>query len=134
MSKYDLFSGDWLSEMVESFDSLFKGLKLDGIKDGETTTKVTSVSRSYHASVNDKEMVITVELPGILPHMVTAQYTGQTLMVEYQHNGKNHVQKYTIRPEFNIDDVSATLALGVLTLKLRRREVPQGKKIDIGLG
>jgi HSP20 family molecular chaperone IbpA len=108
-------------DIFKKSDNLFRSETL------EATTTASGQTRLYRTGVDDKEMVISIDVPGVKPEAVSVEAVGQTLVVGYPKG----THRFTIRPEFDINAVKATLELGVLELRMPKRTAPQGTKVKI---
>jgi HSP20 family molecular chaperone IbpA len=101
--------------------------KGDGVASQTSTSQVNHFPRAYTTVAGAHGLELRVNVPGVRPADLDVDVQNQTLSVSFP--GGTH--KFTIRPEYDITAVKATLELGVLALWLPKREVPKGSKVKI---
>jgi HSP20 family molecular chaperone IbpA len=87
-----------------------------------------------HSAVkhDDKKASIELEMPGAKKEDITLDYIDGKLRVAAKYRGRQ-TEEYFIVPErkFDVDKISASLADGLLTLEIPRREGAARKQIEI---
>ena len=80
----------------------------------------------------DEHAVISIDLPGVKPEQITVTAEDRVLQVKGERDGRPAiVRHYTIGPKFDLGQVQAHLALGVLTLTLPKAAEAKPRQIAI---
>ena len=80
----------------------------------------------------DEHAVISIDLPGVRPEQITVTTEHRTLQVKAERDGRQAiVRHYAIEPKFDLGQVQAHLALGVLTLTLPKAAEAKPRQIAV---
>lgn len=90
--------------------------------------------RGYRTSSDKDGMTLEVELPGVNPKEVTLEATDNQLVVQGSRGEKTFTNRYTISDDYDVTSATASMAHGLLTVKLRRAVRKNSIKIPITLG
>ncbi|MFB3817117.1 MAG: Hsp20/alpha crystallin family protein [Candidatus Methylomirabilales bacterium] len=94
------------------------------------------------ATMKGGEHVVTAELPGFRPEEIEVSVTGQTLTIQGEHKGEDKdessyrrvSQSVTLPEAVDPEKVKATLAHGLLEIRVPASPQLAGKKIPIEVG
>lgn len=88
----------------------------------------------YHTSKNENEFLLEIPLPGTTKNDVEVSVEKETLSVKVKKNQSRFSKEYNhmwlLSEEHNVDDVSAIMENGVLTVKIGRVK-PQKKVVSV---
>ena len=80
----------------------------------------------------DDNAVITVDVPGVKPEQITITAEDRVLHVRAERDGRSAIaRQYTIGPKYDLGQVQAHLALGVLTLTLPKAAEAKPRQIAV---
>lgn len=80
----------------------------------------------------DEHAVIAIDLPGVRPDQIAVTAEDRVLQVKAERDGRaSIVRHYTIGPKYDLTQVQAHLALGVLTLTLPKAPEAKARQIAI---
>lgn len=94
---------------------------------------IRHLTEAHHVEVNDKCMTVAIEVPGVKPTDLEVTIADRVLTVTGQQRGRNLVYKYLIENGYDVDNIGAALADGILTLTITKTAKATIKKIDIKL-
>ncbi len=86
------------------------------------------------AEVNetDDAAVITLDVPGVRPEQLTVTTEDRILQIKADRDGRTStVRHYTIGTKYDLGQVKANLALGVLTLTLPKAEAAKPREVAV---
>jgi HSP20 family protein len=115
----------------------FGNMRQDGLEqmDGFPGPKDQDVREPFASSIideNNKELCITVEMPGVRKEDIELNATENQLVIKTDSNGRKYFKTITIPPVVP-DSAGAKYNNGVLeiTLKLKGSRKPEGKTVKI---
>jgi HSP20 family protein len=132
-----------MHDMIDSlFDDMFTpGLNSSGLSLGSFRQPVTDVWE------NEKEVVVTIEMPGVDKNDIRLDIRGKTMTVKVERNDESSIQKegmgsrsrsykgfytqFELPSEVIADKADATYNNGVLEVKIPKTESGKGKKIKV---
>ncbi len=82
----------------------------------------------------DEHAVIKVEVPGVRPEQLAVTVEHRTLTLTIERDGKgSYTRQYTIGTKYDLTQVRAELAFGVLTLTLPKAAEAQTRTIPVNV-
>lgn len=79
---------------------------------------------------NDREILITADLPGAQKEDVKLDYEGGLLKLEAKAGARTYKRVFETKVELDAERITAEMKYGVLTLRLPKRE-PRARQIPI---
>lgn len=139
---------DDFRRLRKTIDKMFRDMFVDDFFEETGTIAVPKETRKYRAPIhdiveNDKEVFVTIELPGVKKEDIDINISENELEVkvdkdvekkkegEYLRTHLGFYKKITLPAEVDEDNVKATYNNGVLEIKLKKKKDTKKKKIKI---
>ena len=116
--------------------------------DGETTKNETYFAPHVDIFETERDVLVIADMPGITPqgislsledniltiqgHRPAVQQAGRVILEEYESG--HYLRRFTVAETIDQERIDASIAQGVLTVRLPKAAPAQPKKIEVKLG
>lgn len=117
-------------------------------KDGETTKNEAYFSPHVDIFESDKAVTVIADMPGVIPegvelsledgvltiegHRTSPKQSGRSILEEYEVG--HYLRRFTVAETIDQEHIEASLADGVLRVRLPKAVPAQPRKIEVKLG